>query len=313
MPIYRCPKTRQFFAYTIMAARDPRISFKAKGVLSLMLSYPDTWRFSVQHIASISKEGQGAIRAALRELEKHGYLNAIEKRDNYGRIAGIEYEVYDVPQVIPPELVNLLPNGESCEDAMAEKPSVQGTRSNKRKKTKTPKVDNPHTDKLETENPHMENGANSKTYLMNNVQYINPSISELKMEVKEAVDFENLQEGYDSVLLANVVSVMAETLHSTKPYIRVGGEDYPTTEVQSQLRALRADHIRYVLDSIDAAASPISNIRSYLLTSLCNAASTMEIYYRNKAKHDLKHGDYIKRCRDLLNTNDEEEYGDEVY
>lgn len=306
MPIYRCQKTRQFFTYTIMAARDPRISFKAKGVLSLMLSYPDTWRFSVQHIAGISKEGQGAIRAALRELEKYGYLKAIEKRDNYGRIAGIEYEVYDIPQIIPPELVNLLPNGEPCEDAPIERLSEKGARSNKCKKVKTPKVENPHTDKSETENPHMENGANSKTYLMNNVQYINPSISELKAEVMDAIDYEILKEECEPSLLANVVSVMANTLHSTKPYIRVGGEDYPTAEVQSQLRVLRADHIRYVLDSIDAAASPISNIRSYLLTSLYNAASTMEIYYRTKAKHDLIHGDYIDRCRDLLDKNDEE-------
>ena len=74
MAVYRVNKNR---GYTVMAnfhLRDKRLSLKSVGLLSKMLSFNDGWKFSTRGLAAICKEGPDAILAALRELEKNGYL-----------------------------------------------------------------------------------------------------------------------------------------------------------------------------------------------------------------------------------------------
>lgn len=58
--------------------RGKNLSYKAKGLLSLMLSLPEDWDYSINGLVSISKEGVKAIRNILQELQRYGYL-VIEK------------------------------------------------------------------------------------------------------------------------------------------------------------------------------------------------------------------------------------------
>lgn len=58
--------------------RGKNLSYKAKGLLSLMLSLPEDWDYSINSLVSISKEGVKAIRNILQELQRYGYL-VIEK------------------------------------------------------------------------------------------------------------------------------------------------------------------------------------------------------------------------------------------
>ena len=63
--------------YTVMAnyhLRDKRLSLKAKGLLSVMISLPAEWDYTLAGLAFISKEGVSAIRAAIQELEENGYV-----------------------------------------------------------------------------------------------------------------------------------------------------------------------------------------------------------------------------------------------
>lgn len=83
--------------YTVMGnyhLRDKELSLKAKGLLSIMLSLPDKWDFSIDGLATLSADGVMATRAALRELEEHRYLERGQIKEN-GKIVDWEYVVYE--------------------------------------------------------------------------------------------------------------------------------------------------------------------------------------------------------------------------
>lgn len=71
------------------------MSLKAKGLLSMMLSLPDDWNYSIRGLAVICKDGVDAIGAAVRELEACGYIIRSHKRGKSGRIRDIEYIIYE--------------------------------------------------------------------------------------------------------------------------------------------------------------------------------------------------------------------------
>ena len=78
MAVFKIEKNKN---YTIMSnyhLRDKSISYKAKGLLSFMLSLPEDWDYSINGLVKVSKEGKKAIRAMLEELEENHYL--IRKR-----------------------------------------------------------------------------------------------------------------------------------------------------------------------------------------------------------------------------------------
>ena len=90
--------------YTIMAnyhLRDKSLSLKAKGLLSQMLSLPEKWDYTLQGLAYINREQLDAIRQAVHELERAGYIVRVRKRDNRGRLRGAEYTIYEQPQSVP--------------------------------------------------------------------------------------------------------------------------------------------------------------------------------------------------------------------
>ena len=86
--------------YTVMSnyhLKDKTITLKSKGLLSMMLSLPDEWHYSTRGLAAICKEGVDAIGAALKELEKAGYIIRNQIRGERGRIVETEYVIYEQP------------------------------------------------------------------------------------------------------------------------------------------------------------------------------------------------------------------------
>lgn len=86
--------------YTTMAnyhLRDPRLSLRAMGLMSKMLSLPDDWDYSVAGLTKIVKEGRDAVRKALQELEAAGYLIREQSRQG-GSFAGCDYTLFEQPQ-----------------------------------------------------------------------------------------------------------------------------------------------------------------------------------------------------------------------
>lgn len=104
MAVFRVEKNK---GYTVMSnyhLNDKTITLKAKGLLSLMLSLPETWDYTLKGLSYINKESVDAIRTAVLELEERGYIVRHQGRDASGKLGGIEYTIFEQPQPPPPLL-----------------------------------------------------------------------------------------------------------------------------------------------------------------------------------------------------------------
>ncbi len=103
------------------------MSLKAKGLLSLMLSLPDDWDYSISGLATLSKDGKDSIMSALAELEKFGYLTRTRLTNEKGQFAGVEYNIFEIPQ--PKNPISEKPNeeNENAENSNSEKPAQLNT------------------------------------------------------------------------------------------------------------------------------------------------------------------------------------------
>lgn len=80
--------------------KDKRLSWKAKGLLSTMLSLPEDWNYTIEGLASLSDDGIKATNSGLGELEQCGYLTRKQLRDDKGHFVMMEYTIYEQPQPI---------------------------------------------------------------------------------------------------------------------------------------------------------------------------------------------------------------------
>jgi len=94
--------------YTIMSnhhLRDKNLSYSARGLLSFLLSLPDSWDYSFNGLVAISKEGKDAIRSILNELKEAKYIKISQHRDEKGRFKA-NYDVYEYPYDMTLKLTN---------------------------------------------------------------------------------------------------------------------------------------------------------------------------------------------------------------
>jgi hypothetical protein len=98
MAVFRVDRNKNYTHMANYHFRDKALSWKAKGILSTMLSLPEDWDYSLAGLATISNDGMSATRAAIKELEKYGYLERKPIRKD-GKIADWEYLIYEKPQV----------------------------------------------------------------------------------------------------------------------------------------------------------------------------------------------------------------------
>ena len=99
MPVFHAKKTTDYTVMSNHHLRDKSLSLKAKGLLSQMLSLPEKWDYTLQGLAYINREQLDAIRQAVHELERAGYIVRTRERDNRGRLRGAEYTIYEEPQL----------------------------------------------------------------------------------------------------------------------------------------------------------------------------------------------------------------------
>lgn len=101
MSVIRVHKTANFTVMSNYHFKEKKMSLKSKGLLSLMLSLPEDWDYSVSGLATLSSDGKDSINSALKELEKFGYLTRKRLTNSKGQFAGIEYNIYEQPQENP--------------------------------------------------------------------------------------------------------------------------------------------------------------------------------------------------------------------
>lgn len=97
--VFRIEKQKNYTVMSNHHLKNPALSLKAKGLLSQMLSLPDNWDYSLKGLAKINKESIDAIRTAVWELEKAGYIVRKQGHGERGKFASVEYIIYETPQI----------------------------------------------------------------------------------------------------------------------------------------------------------------------------------------------------------------------
>ena len=279
MSVFRVEKTK---GYTVMSnhhLRNHTLSLKAKGLLSQMLSLPEDWDYTLQGLAQINKESIDAIREAVRELERAGYIKRSRERDERGCLRGTVYTIYEQPHTEP------TPEEPTSEEPTQEKPTLENptqlnTESTKKRKRQS--KDSSITDSIPFPSGFPDVTAQKRTEAKETFE----SYREL---ILENIDYDALAGDpcVDREQLDEIVDLVQETVCSTRSRIRVAGNDYPAVVVRAKLLKLNSEHIRFVMDCLKQNTTRIRNIRQYLLAMLFNAPSTMDSYYTALVAHDM--------------------------
>ena len=95
--VFRVIKNCNYTTLSNYHFKDKRLSWKAKGLLSTMLSLPDDWNYTIEGLAALSDDGTKATNSGLAELEEHGYLVRTQLRDANGHFCATEYNIYEQP------------------------------------------------------------------------------------------------------------------------------------------------------------------------------------------------------------------------
>ena len=91
----------------------------------------------------------------------------------------------------------------------------------------------------------------------------------------------------DEDTIYQIVDLLVDTCATKRKTLRIAGDDKPAEVVRSRFMKLNADHIRFVLKCLAENSNPIRNMKQYLLASLYNAPTTMQLSYQNQTNHDL--------------------------
>ena len=288
MSVFRVEKNK---GYTVMSnhhLRNHALSLKAKGLLSQMLSLPDDWDYTLQGLAQINKESIDAIREAVRELERAGYIKRSRERDERGCLRGTVYTIYEQPHAepTPEEPAQALPtlDNPTLEKPMLEKPTLENpmqlnTESTKKRKRQS--KDLSITDSIPFPSGFPETPVQKRMEAKG-------SFENYRELILENIDYDVLASDphVDREQLDEIVDLVRETVCSTRSRIRVAGNEYPTEVVRSKLLKLNSEHIRFIMDCLKQNTTRIRNIRQYLLAMLFNAPSTMNNYYTALVAHD---------------------------
>lgn len=98
MSIFRVIKNKNYTTISNFHLQDRQLSLKAKGLLTLILSLPDNWDFSIRGLAELSSDGYESTRNTLLELERYGYLKREQSKDEHGRFVDLIYNVFETSQ-----------------------------------------------------------------------------------------------------------------------------------------------------------------------------------------------------------------------
>ena len=304
MAVFRVERTA---GYTVMSnhhLRNKNLSLKAKGLLSQMLSLPEDWDFTLAGLSYINREKIDAIREAIRELEKAGYVVRSRERDDKGRLRGADYIIYEQPQQPALDLPAL--DNPMLDNPTQEKPTLENpTQINKDiLNTNLPKKDKSITDLSNTDsvpilssNPFPFDGNAAEPTERDGKEAATESAVEIYREIiKDNIDYDVLKQSnrLDGDRIDEIIDIILETVCTARKTLRIAGDDYPAELVKSKFLKLDHSHIEFVLDCMKQNTSKIRNIKQYLRAVLFNAPSTIDNYYTALVAHDMAAGCFKK-------------------
>ena len=299
MAVFRVERNK---GYTVMSnhhLRNKELSLKAKGLLSQMLSLPEDWDYTLKGLSLINREKIDAIREAIKELERAGYIVRSRERDEKGRLRGADYVIFEQPQPPTPDLPTL--DNPTQGKPTLEKPTLENpTQLNKDiQRTDLPKKEKIITDEQSTHsipilspNPSPCREAATPPERKGTEAAAQSAVDIYREIIKDNIDYHILKQDmkFDRDRLDEIVDLMLETVCTARKRVRIAGDDYPAELVKSKFMKLDGEHIRFVLDCMRENTTKIRNIKQYLKAALFNAPSTIGNYYTSLVAHDMASG-----------------------
>lgn len=283
--------------YTIVGNHqfnDHSLSLKAMGLLTLLISLPNSWDFSMKGIAAICKDGVDSVCAALTELEKAGYVQRHRVRDKYGRLRKIELTIFERP----PHAVQA-PSKKSTGEAKSSPIEPEQDAP----KTATPIVEEPMVDdpvvadpnkvepdqdypvlentsqiKTQEENKQKENTHESITHSINQQPAAELTDgNEIRERIKKQIEFSCMAQRYRRDQLNEIVEIMVEVAMNRSPVIRIGKDcEYATAFVQKRFSLINALHIEHIMEGLRENCTFVRNPKAYLMKTIFNSVTTIE-------------------------------------
>ena len=287
--------------YTVMSnhhLRNKELSLKAKGLLSQMLSLPEDWDYTLAGLSFINREKIDAIREAIKELERAGYIVRSRERDEKGRLRGTDYVIFEQPQTSPVSDLPTLDNP-TLEKPTQEKPTLENpTQLNKDILSKEQSItDLSSTDSIPFHSlnplPFAHGEAATPPERKRTEAKSNSAVEIYREIIKDNIEYDHLIQNckIDKDRLDEIVDLMLETVCTARKTIRIAGDDYPAELVKSKFLKLNSSHIEFVLDCMRENTTKVRNIKQYLKAVLFNAPSTIDSYYTALVNHDLYGGE----------------------
>ncbi|MCC2844958.1 MAG: DUF6017 domain-containing protein [Coprococcus sp.] len=283
--------------YTVMSnhhLRNKELSLKAKGLLSQMLSLPEDWDYTLAGLSHINREKIDAIREAVKELEKAGYIVRSRERDEKGRLRGADYVIYEQPQPREPEAATSVGQPPILDLPALENPTQLNKDISSKEKSITD-LSSTHSFPFHSLNPlPFEQGEAASPPERKRTEAKSNSAVEIYREIiKDNIEYDILIQDpkMDKDRLNEIVDLMLETVCTARKTIRIAGDDYPAELVKSKFLKLNSSHIEFVLDCMRENTTKVRNIKQYLKAVLFNAPSTIDSYYTALVNHDLYGGE----------------------
>ena len=302
MAVFRVERNK---GYTVMSnhhLRNKELTLKAKGLLSQMLSLPEDWDYTLAGLSQINREKIDAIREAIKELERAGYIVRSRERDEKGRLRGADYVIYEQPQSAdeeaaksdgqPPVSDFPILDLPTLENPMQLNKDIQRTDLPTKEKRNTD-LQSTHSIPIHSPNPSpLEQEAATPPERKRKEAEAQTAFEIYREIIKENIDYDILIQDmkFDGDRLNEIVDLMLETVCTRRKTIRIAGDDYPAELVKAKFMKLDAEHIRFVLDCMKENTTKIRNIKQYLRAVLFNAPSTIGNYYTSLVAHDMASG-----------------------
>ena len=294
MAVFRVEKNK---GYTVMSnhhLRNKALSLKAKGLLSQMLSLPEDWDYTLKGLSLINRESVDAIRTAVWELERAGYIRREQGRDTKGKMADMVYTIYEQPVLDKPVLENPTSDNPTSNNPASGNP----TQLNKEiQRTNLPRKDKLNTDGQSTDSIPFPSLPPARNEAAAAPPERKGTGKDAAVQIYREILLENIEYDYliqdnsiDREQLDEIVDLMLETVCTSRKTIRIAGDDYPAELVKSKFMKLNSDHIRFVFDCLRENTTKVRNIKQYLRAMLFNAPSTISNYYTSLVNHDSYHG-----------------------
>ena len=300
MAIFRVKKTRDFTIMSNHHLRDKKLSLKAKGLLSLILSLPEDWDYTLKGLSYICKEGIDAVRMAVKELEDAGYIERRRFRNEKGQLKSIEYIIHEIPETEQedtqeePKSENSMQEPDFCEpileNQIEEAPTSEipmlGKATQLNTNIQNTKEINTDVIKYPSINLSPENNLKAMSNAELEERWIDRYNQNIEF-VKNNIEYDGLCTIHDKATLDNIVSIMAEVLTVDRHSYTIEGCEYPAVLIKKRFSEIDYSVMDAFLMQFENKTEKIRNIKAYLITSMYNAPSTASAQIHNAVIHDI--------------------------